>query len=338
MNNVEASLTELLKVSKNIEKAIKSIQNTKYLITQKYKSLGLYWNDNRYKELGDTIQECSQALNNILKVLLQSDKKIHILIKQLEDYENVRLSDSNNSISHGFQNLASPLLGMAGYQYCLGVLVKGSLDSDYIQLLENRRNNAVAKVGKVFDIFSGRVIIRDGDYPSNQTPHYSPSSRLHHMRGVYYNANMDMNNPRGNGTTFFHELGHMIDHASTGYNGNLSHTLAFGNALREDGERVLNVFNNMSVERQEAFLNRIRQNSAHSFSDLIDATTNGQIHGSYGHTREYWQRDGNLQAEAFAHFFEASMGGGRKLDFLANLFPTAFSMFNEMIDAILQNN
>ena len=49
LSNVEANLTELLRVSKNIEKAIKSIQNTEYLITQKYKSLGLNWNDNRYK-------------------------------------------------------------------------------------------------------------------------------------------------------------------------------------------------------------------------------------------------------------------------------------------------
>lgn len=85
-------------------------------------------------------------------------------------------------------------------------------------------------------------------------------------------------------------------------------------------------------------MNRIRQNSAHSFSDLIDATTNGQLHGSYGHSRNYWTRPGNLQAEAFAHFFEASMGEQDKLEFLSNFFPTAFGIFSSMIDSIRPGN
>ena len=83
------------------------------------------------------------------------------------------------------------------------------------------------------------------------------------------------------------------------------------------------------------FLTRIHQDSAHSFSDLIDATTNGELYGRYGHSREYWQRPGNLQAEAFAHFFEASMGGGWKLELLSNLFPTAFAIFRDKIESIL---
>ena len=90
----------------------------------------------------------------------------------------------------------------------------------------------------------------------------------------------------------------------------------------------------MPSEQQTAFLTRIRSDSAHSFSDLIDATTNGQLHGSYGHSRDYWSRSGNLQAEAFAHFFEASMGESDKLELLANFFPTAFGVFSTLIDSI----
>ena len=143
-----------------------------------------------------------------------------------------------------------------------------------------------------------------------------------------------MSNPRGAGTTYFHELGHMIDHASTGYQGNLSNNPEFGRALVEDGQRILQLFNGMSTEQQQSFLRRIHTDSAHSFSDLIDATTNGQLHGSYGHSREYWTRSGNLQAEAFAHFFEASMGGEEKLELLANFFPTAFGIFSTLIESI----
>lgn len=157
-------------------------------------------------------------------------------------------------------------------------------------------------------------------------------------RGVYYNAASDMTNPRGAGTTYFHELAHMIDHASCNYRSNLSNTPEFAEALVEDGQRILSLYNNLPVEKQTAFLTRIRQDSAHSFSDLIDATTNGQLHGNYGHSRNYWTRPGNLQAEAFAHFFEASMGDQGKLELLANFFPTAFGIFSSMIDSIRPDN
>lgn len=130
----------------------------------------------------------------------------------------------------------------------------------------------------------------------------------------------------------------MIDHAACNYQNNLSNIPEFAAALIDDGQRILNLYNNLSPERQAAFLNRIRQNSAHSFSDLIDATTNGQLHGSYGHSRNYWTRAGNLQAEAFAHFFEASMGGQDKLELLSNFFPTAFGIFSSMIDSIRPDN
>lgn len=61
-------------------------------------------------------------------------------------------------------------------------------------------------------------------------------------------------------------------------------------------------------------------------------------YGSYGHSRNYWTRPGNLQAEAFAHFFEASMGEQDKLEFLSNFFPTAFGIFSSMIDSIRPGN
>lgn len=49
-------------------------------------------------------------------------------------------------------------------------------------------------------------------------------------------------------------------------------------------------------------------------------------------------QDRNLQAEAFAHFFEASMGEQDKLEFLSNFFPTAFGIFSSMIDSIRPGN
>lgn len=220
----------------------------------------------------------------------------------------------------------------------LDELSQGSTPDGYIAVISQRHENAEQNVREVFDHFAGKLMIQDSEYPPDQTAHYSPGNYIGHSRGVYYNAASDMTNPRGAGTTYFHELAHMIDHASCNYRSNLSNTPEFAEALVEDGQRILSLYNNLPVEKQTAFLTRIRQDSAHSFSDLIDATTNGQLHGNYGHSRNYWTRPGNLQAEAFAHFFEASMGDQGKLELLANFFPTAFGIFSSMIDSIRPDN
>ena len=253
------------------------------------------------------------------------------------EYESITLNgsaESDNSFVQSLRVMANHS-GNTKPQYCLGVVTNGNIPDGYVNMLALRYQNAENNVRSVFDNFTQQLDIRDATYPSNLTAHYSPINHPGHPRGVYYNAQADLNNPRGAGTTFFHELAHMIDHSSTGYQGNLSNTSAFENALIRDGQNILNIYNGMPSDRQADFLQRIHQDFAHSFSDLIDATTNGQLFGSYGHSREYWQRTGNLQAEAFAHFFEASMGGGYKLELLSNFFPTAFSIFSDMIESLL---
>lgn len=252
-----------------------------------------------------------------------------------DDNVNLDTPSARNSFLQGLQ---TPNVGNSSYQYCLGVLTQGSTPDGYIAVISQRHENAEQNVREVFDHFAGKLMIQDSEYPPDQTAHYSPGNYIGHSRGVYYNAASDMTNPRGAGTTYFHELAHMIDHASCNYRSNLSNTPEFAEALVEDGQRILSLYNNLPVEKQTAFLTRIRQDSAHSFSDLIDATTNGQLHGNYGHSRNYWTRPGNLQAEAFAHFFEASMGDQGKLELLANFFPTAFGIFSSMIDSIRPDN
>lgn len=336
---VNADSTQLLTILKNLQNSISSIETTKNSVKLKYQQLGNEWNDKKYYELGNIVKDCNKALNDLLQIMLQTEKYVASLAKSIQEYDNVSL-DTNSAHNSFVQSLRVPNTGNSSYEYCLGVLTQGSMPSGYSGILSNRHENAEKSVKEVFDHYAGKLMIRDSEYPPNQTAHYSPANYIGHSRGVYYNAIADMTNPRGAGTTYFHELAHMIDHAACNYQNNLSNTNTpeFAAALIDDGQRILNLYNNLSPERQAAFLNRIRQNSAHSFSDLIDATTNGQLHGSYGHSRNYWTRAGNLQAEAFAHFFEASMGGQDKLELLSNFFPTAFGIFSSMIDSIRPDN
>ena len=337
MSIVNADAAELLQTWNNIKTAITSIETTRASMSKRYRDLGNSWKDKKYDELGDVLQECNRAFNEVLKTLSKGEKYVGALAKSLAEYESTNLVENAASDNAFVQSLRS-MTYSAGeaptYQYCLGVLTRGNIPDGYLNVISTRHENGETGVRRVFDHFTNQMVIQNANYPPNQTAHYSPLNYEGHRRGVYYNATSDMTNPRGAGTTYFHELAHMIDHAATGYQGNLSSSPEFGNALIEDGQRILSLYNNLTPERQNAFLNRIRGDSAHSFSDLIDATTNGQLHGSYGHSREYWTRPGNLQAEAFAHFFEASMGDPDKLELLSNFFPTAFGIFTTMIDSI----
>lgn len=326
MSMVNADSVQLFAMLKKMQDSISSIETTKKSVKMKYEQLGAGWQDKKYNELGVVVRDCNKALNDILVIMLQAEKYVALLAKSLSEYESVQLG-STNGISASTPQTSS-----------FGVLTQGSTPDGYIAVISQRHENAEQNVREVFDHFAGKLMIQDSEYPPDQTAHYSPGNYIGHSRGVYYNAASDMTNPRGAGTTYFHELAHMIDHASCNYRSNLSNTPEFAEALVEDGQRILSLYNNLPVEKQTAFLTRIRQDSAHSFSDLIDATTNGQLHGNYGHSRNYWTRPGNLQAEAFAHFFEASMGDQGKLELLANFFPTAFGIFSSMIDSIRPDN
>lgn len=299
LSNVNVDSAQLVTILKSMQTSISSIETTKTSVRMKYQQLRIGWNDKKYDELGAIVRNCNKALNDILQIMLQAEKYVASLAKSIQEYDNVNLNipSARNSF---IQSLQIPNLSNSSYQYCLGVLTKGDIPDGYNAVISQRHENAEKNVKEVFDYFAGNLMIRDCEYPPNQTAHYSPSNYIGHSRGVYYNVASDIINPRGAGTTYFHELAHMIDHASCNYQDNLSNTPEFATALTEDGQRILNLYNNLSTERQAAFLNRIRQNSA--------------------------------------HFFEASMGNQGKLELLSNFFPTAFGIFSSMIDSIRPGN
>lgn len=341
---VNADAAELLQFWNKIKTAITSIETTRSSIMRKYQQLNGEWKDKKYRELGDVVQECCKALNEILKILSKGEKFIGSLAKSLQEYDNVNLDGSmgaDNAFVQSMRNMTYSAGETPSYQYCLGVLTKGNIPEGYLNVLSERHQNGETGVRRVFDHFTNQMLIQDANYPPNQTAHYSPMNYERHRRGVYYNATSDMSNPRGDGTTYFHELAHMIDHASTGYQGNLSNNTEFRQALLADGQDAFNRFSSASEEGQGHFRNNLRQNNrTHSFQDLLEGSTNGNLSFYWGHNRpdyNYWAREGNLEAEAFAHFFEASMGAPDKLELLTLWFPRATTVFFNMIEGLIGN-
>lgn len=231
----------------------------------------------------------------------------------------------------------------SSYGYTLGVLTRGTITPEYENTVKERYENAEPQVKRVFDHYKTYLQIQDVELSLNQTAHYSPMSYDGHRRGVYLNAELDAKDPKnkGPGTTYFHELAHMIDHAVTGYQGNLSNNPDFRQALLIDGQEAYNRYISASENGKVYFKNNLRQNNrTHSFQDLLEGSTNGKLSFYWGHNkpgRDYWAKPGNLEAEAFAHFFEASMGAPDKLELLTLWFPRSTTVFFDMLDNLVGN-
>ncbi len=120
MSIVNAEVNELLQYWNNVKIAIKSIETTESSIMKKYQQLAAVWKDKKYKELGQVVQECSKALNETLKILSQGEKFISVLVKNLQEYDSIRLEHLSNhaKMENGMGEL-SRTLGFNGRQHFL---------------------------------------------------------------------------------------------------------------------------------------------------------------------------------------------------------------------------
>lgn len=158
---------------------------------------------------------------------------------------------------------------------------------------------------------------------------YRPSRKT-----IRYNAEYDREDPRGRHTTLFHKIGHMIDDLT----GRMSETGGFREALQEDGTGLFRTLLSEGIcdtmEEAYRYVNRrMKEPSYHAVRDLLRATTDLPIEGDPGmHTKEYWQKPGKLEHEAFAQFFSASLvEDEEKQKSLQQTFPHAWRIFEEMM-------
>lgn len=233
--------------------------------------------------------------------------------------------------------------------YSLGVpFANVNLKESYKSILKNRYNNSLDKAKTVFDIAvnSKKISVIDGNWSGGA--HYYPNNDSR-KKGVYYNASYDESDimQRGQGSTFFHEIAHMIDH-SFGEGSFISSNIEFRKALKKDAENI-----RWKYETNPVWADKFQKMidcdpKAHSISDMIEGLTDGEIRGAFGHiggNSNYWNADKyRICNESFAHFFEASMGNimvnskHSKLDRLKMCFPNAYKEFENLLTNIENNN
>ncbi|HAT4312912.1 TPA: hypothetical protein I9097_000143 [Clostridium perfringens] len=163
---------------------------------------------------------------------------------------------------------------------------------------------------------------------------YSPKEK-----GVYIDINDDFANKKGKGqyTTVFHEMGHLIDHRLN----NISvKDEKFRNLIINDVNSFVNEYsriNNINnlYEVSKLISDKLGKSPKfHSVSDLCGGVTENIIVGKFRHRTEYWKNPNKLPKEAFAHFFEATLRNDEdKLKLIKDIFPKSYSEFLNMLGA-----
>ena len=139
---------------------------------------------------------------------------------------------------------------------------------------------------------------------------------------IYMHYGADLNNPRGTCITYFHEHGHLIDDVA----GNLSNSKELRNLLENDAllyrisygkSHGIKTFDKVD-EAISKDLSSMRKHSG--VSDIFEGLTNGNIRGVAGHSPDYWEKEGNIEAEAFAHMFSSQFDSVRYVE-MKKYFP-----------------
>ncbi len=202
----------------------------------------------------------------------------------------------------------------------------------YDEYLEYRAENAVDETTRrVYEKYKDKNYKEKNDQESGVYNQWSNT--------INYNAEADNTNPAGRGKSYFHEFGHMVDDFSD-WNDETSNDWSydFGECLQSDFENYVDkVMTEQGYSTREEAYKYIKkwlgidQGDKNGISDLLKGLSDGDIRGPYGHDDDYYNMS-HIENEAFAHFFEAGMcTDSTKLDYIKEVFPTAYDEFHQML-------
>jgi len=298
----------------------------------------------------EILSNCSQRLmtqSKRINTLHYSIVKVANTIDSLSSFELARISVSRFeeamlTISNNFQSLSTALTDIiAEYEKYASwnAADTNSLKTDvpeegmlYSDMLESRIANAVEPSSReLYNIYKNKIRIAEDLYLD--TAYYN--SLLNHIK---YNSAMDSMDPRGPGSVYFHEVGHMIDDYSKLFgNRSTDKSYDFYETLKSDLDNYIKskgytTFN----EAQNDINNWLWQDAdmKSGVSDLIRGLSGAQV-GKWGHDMDYYT-ESSIAKEAFAHFFEAGMSDTSvKLDYIKEVFPNAYEKYLQMINDAL---
>jgi len=196
-----------------------------------------------------------------------------------------------------------------------------------VEAVREGLNHSPAEVKELYKEYEDAITAIDDGYEG--LAHYDRD-----VAGIRFNADEDLANPIGPGSTYFHEVGHFLDDWAGNGQTWLSDSEAYREAIRRDVEgRVALYMERDSCTREEAFATLSQELEGHDrafVSDISGSVTGCRCQGDYGHDPEYWEREGNIEKEAFANMFASSMTD-EKTKIMREYFPNAYEEFLRLI-------
>ena len=207
-----------------------------------------------------------------------------------------------------------------------------SMTQSYQDGLEQRFSTGTPAAQSAFSKYVTSSAVADGAYTG--TSHFNAMTQKVNM-----NFAKDAVNPRGLGTTFFHEHGHYIDFVSCAGSGYTSTASAvFGAALRNDFDAYIKaVMKQHGVKKLDTYAivsREIQGNTFNSISDLFGGMSRNRCLGNWYHKAPYWKNPGALEKEAFAHMYEAQFSAD-KYTLMQKYFPSALAEFEKLLNGVI---
>lgn len=309
---------ELILILNNANSSLE--RNNEYLF-KLYKQLKSGFNDPTYEEYYTTISRTYDESTEIINSIRETTIRLERYKEELYKYY----------IEDLITKIILPIVAIGFYRG-----QKKRKDKQIKQFSECIKEKLVAKdVPYVVKL----AYMRIGSRCNIMSSEHSGVAYFDPIRnGIVFNLEEDLHNECGSLSTYFHEVGHMID-----YNASLEKRLSddkeFIAALHSDCKQYINdviTYNNCTIEEAYRIIKSklmIDNNLYSDVSDIMGALTDGKCQNLWGHSRSYWDRDKNrLQREAFANMYSTSMQGEKKIKVMKEFFPTALERFEKLLE------
>ena len=261
------------------------------------------------------------------------------LEKRLKEWGGILKTAQNRLTSKtGSDTIQAGNMPISAEQHFANNLSKNNVNEHaYVDALKQRFGQGTSEAKAAFQQFVPLDSVADGSYA--KTAHYFPTDKR-----IRIDYAKDAINSRGAGVTYFHEHGHLIDHATAQ---RLSSDPAFAQALNNDFKKLLADIKAQNAGKTKRELYQIIGNDVRdkndtkadaysSVSDILGglSTTKSNgvgIRGGWMHDAGYWLRGNDrVEVEAFAHLYEAQYDPVRLAAF-RQYFPTATQEFSRIL-------
>lgn len=288
--------------------------------------LGESFKDDGYTELLGSMQ---QAYRTSTETTQQLGVVIAAIVKYKEELCRLYVEDLITQI--GFETVSyetQPMFGVHGEN-----LERKNQDLQFQNEAKMKmRQKDLSDVAKrVYASIGSRCEIGSNNF--KLTEHYNPDNCK-----VYFNLQADFHNAQGQLSTYFHEIGHAIDHQRKKKCW-LSDDAIFRDAIRCDFEGYISqVQQRFACDRQDAYF-QVKQmlnencDLLADISDIMGGLTDCQCQGIWGHDEEYWAKDANrVYQEAFANMYSTALGSPQRIEMMKKFFPNAYKRFEDLLE------